>query len=612
MGLKQHGKPAIDRATSLCQELVAAVGPKDRLTLALSSAPKEPLLREVDVVDPDTVKQLLEGLKPTDTYTAWNPTMLSLDTLVMSSTYPIREVTVITDLRRAGWDKELTEQANRWAADGVRLRIFDVGGGYSKQLSLENLTQSDRLVLANVPAQWTATVRNASTSELKNVEATFLVDGSPTQIILPTMAAGETIRVPLTATFREAGLHHVALKLPDDDLAGDNQRWSVVDVKETLQILLVDGEPSSEPLGNETDFLALALSLPIGESSAFEVQTVSDAEWAGLSTADPDLLILANVPRVSSEQADRLQRCAESGVGVVIFAGDQIDPDNYNQELYRNGEGILPAALEFIADEPVTGLLLEDNSPSPIDSLRQLNAAVLERIKTNKHFQLRLADPPPKDTRVLARWNNPASTPAVLERRIGAGSVLFWTTTADKGWSDWPTEPSYVLAQRETSKTVARSGRGLHTLTAGEPLRRALSADLAINQPTVELPGAPEPTPLTLERSTSAETGGNSLVIEDTAAAGLYRLNWQSTPGGATSDLFAVNPDARESNLDRMSQEELRKRWGNLSVEIISATSDDDAPITVRGEEIWRPLAIGLLALACIETCFATWAGRQR
>ena len=34
--------------------------------------------------------------------------------------------------------------------------------------------------------------------------------------------------------------------------------------------------------------------------------------------------------------------------------------------------------------------------------------------------------------------------------------------------------------------------------------------------------------------------------------------------------------------------------------------------MAVRGQEIWRTLAVGMLAMLVVETCFATWAGRQR
>jgi hypothetical protein len=200
--------------------------------------------------------------------------------------------------------------------------------------------------------------------------------------------------------------------------------------------------------------------------------------------------------------------------------------------------------------------------------------------------------------------------------------VLLWTVTADKSWSDWPTEPSYVLAMRETAKAVARTDSGTHELTAGEVLRCPVSGERRIISPVLEVPGGDEPRPLTIEsvepRPTAmtgpenAEQLQKNLVWNETGRAGLYRLNWQESPGGAASDVFAVNPDARESELARIPVDELRQRWHGAQPEIIVAFSTADASVGVRGQEIWRSLAYCLLAMMGFEACFATYVGRQR
>ena len=227
---------------------------------------------------------------------------------------------------------------------------------------------------------------------MENLEATWLIDGQPNQVGLPSLAPGETAIVPLNAVFQEPGLHHVSLRLPHDDLAGDDQRWDVVSVKENLRLMLVDGEPSAEIFQGETDFLGLALSLATGDSRAFQVETVTETEWPTAAKSIPDLIVLANVAGVDATQRDLLRKLVEAGTGLMIFPGDQVDPDNYNRYLFQDGSGLLPMKLEVPQDETVTGLLLEENSPSAVDALRQLSTSVLERIKINKRYQVRLPE----------------------------------------------------------------------------------------------------------------------------------------------------------------------------------------------------------------------------
>ena len=649
MGYREGGRSAFDRAKELAATLLDSIGAKDRFTLVLASQPKQPLLREVELTNRDEAAQLIATLEPTDTFISWEPVVQALDELIQSGAYPIREVTLITDLRRAGWDETISPIGNRWTSQQIEMRIFDAGGDHTANVALEDLQQLDRLAMVGSPVQFEAVIHNAGERDLNGSDANWIVDGKPTLVHLPMIAAGETARVPLVATFQEAGPHHVELVLADDDLPGDNRRAAVCDVREQVNILLVDGEPSSEPLAGEVDFLALALAIGATDSDAFHVQVVTDSEWATLPAGESDLIVLANVGNLTPDQVARLERQVAAGTGLMIFPGDQIDATAFTQLLYRDGEGLLPAAPETIADEEFSGLVLEGGAPSPLDALKQLSPAVLERIKVRRFLQVRLAEKEHPDVRVLARWNNAESSPAGIEKQFGRGQVLLWTMTADKQWSDWPTEPSYVLGMREACAATVRSERGARTLTAGDTLRLTLPAgeQLGATSPTIETPGAEKPQPLRVEedsvgnglRAVGRPTDGSptftqrngtesvpyrkgdvesgtasarTLTYADTRRAGLYKLGWNVVGSGERTDLFAVAPDRRESQLARIAPDQLRGLWGTFQPQIIAAVSAADAPLAVRGQEVWRTLALSMLGLLVIESCFATWTGRQR
>ena len=631
LGMDYHdgGRSAWERAKEVAAKLIETIGSKDRFTLVLASRPKAPLVREVELENPDEITQLIAGARPSDVHVAWEPVFSAVDELLETGAYPIQELTLITDLRRAGWDDTVRKLGNRWASKQLRMRIFDVGSPKTSNAALVELKQIARLAMIANPVRWQAVVRNDSDHELAELDANWFVDGKPTVVRLPTIGPGETVRVPLTSTFQEAGPHHVEFELPSDELPADNRRWGVCQVQEQVNLLLIDGEPSSEPLAGEADFLGLALSLGVGDADAFHVQVVTDSEWATLPTGQPDMVALCNVASLTPEQADKLRRWVASGTGLMIFVGEQIDPANYNQLLYRDGEGLLPAPLEMAVDEEFSGLLLEEGVPGPLDGLLQVSPTVLEPIKVRKFYQARPAGDAQPGVRVLARWNNTESAPAVIEKTFGRGRVLLWTVTADKLWSNWPTEPSYVLAVREAAKAIARADEGARTLSAGEELRLALPANERVGEtpPTVEAPDAEKPQPLRVEEggtpatptSQSAEppkdkanTAPQVLAFDDTRRAGLYKLAWQVAPSGSRTALFAVNPNGIESSLQRISTDELRSLWGGFEPEVISAVVDGDTPIAVRGLEIWRRLAMTLLGLLVVESCFATWTGRQR
>ena len=619
---RDGGRSAFQRAQDLAVEVVRTLGPKDRFTLVLASRPEEPLMRDVELASPDDAARLIAAQSPADTFTSWKTALEAVAGLVEGSSYPIVEVTLCTDLRRAGWDDELTELGNRWAGSRVSLRVFDVGTAREDNVSLDVLRPTQRLALVGAPLQFEAEIRNDSNRELSGVDATFYVDGRPTVVRLPTIAAGERAKIPLAATFQEAGPHHVSFQLPDDELPADNRRWLAVNVREQLNIVLIDGEPSSEPLEGELDFLALALGLGVGEADAFQVQLTTDAEWSGGGLGSPDLIVLGNVASIATEQADELARLVAGGAGAMIFLGEQVaDPIGYNQSLYRGGEGPLPAPLEIWSDEEVSGLLVEPGEAGPLDALLQLNPAVLERIKVRRFYQVQLPDETPPGVRVLARWNNAAASPAVLERVYGRGRLLLWTVTADRAWSDWPTEPSYVMAVREAAKAIARADDTGQDGLAGDAIRHQAAAERTVGDATVEAPGFDSPQPLKLETAEGeaanaaapavAQAKNIVLAFPDTRRAGLYKLSWKESPGGPAAAAYAVNPDRRETALARIEPAALKALWGSLPVEVISGAAGEEG-IAIRGVEIWRNLALCLLGLMAFEACFATWAGRQR
>jgi Aerotolerance regulator N-terminal len=616
-GYTQQGTTALARGQQVLADLLPTFAAKDAFTLLLASAPAAPLLREVELDNVDDVVTIIRGTKPTEVLGSWKSILDSVDDLVTSGSYPIYEVTLVTDLRKAGWDERLDELGSRWAAARVRLRIFDVGIDDAENVALASLAQTDRVALVGVPVRFEAEIKNDSSAAVNGLEANFIVDGKPSLVRLPDVAAGETVKLPLTATFQEPGQHDVALELAEDALPGDNRRTVVVDARSTISVELVDGEPSTEPLGGETDFLALALSLAGDAADAFRVEVLTDSAWASTPPGNPDVLVLAGVAHLTAEQVEIIERQVAAGMGLAIFVGDQIDPDNYNQLLYKGGRGLLPAELAGISDVEFAGLLVEAGDGSPLDAIKQLTPAVLERIKMRKTYELEPSSVKAEGVRVLARWNNPAAAPAVVQKVYGRGSVLLWTTSADRSWSDWPTEPSYVLAVREATLAIARTDAGARAFTAGQTLRVSVPASRSISQPAIEVPYGTEPEPLVVASDppagpTQPQRKESHLSYGDTRRAGLYKMTWRDSVAGNVSQQFAVNPHRRESDLTRIGGEELSGLWGALAPEVITLGREGDTSLAVRGREIWRTLAVCLMGLLVVESCFARWAGRQR
>ena len=81
---------------------------------------------------------------------------------------------------------------------------------------------------------------------------------------------------------------------------------------------------------------------------------------------------------------------------------------------------------------------------------------------------------------------------------------------------------------------------------------------------------------------------------------------------GTQQDLYAANPDPRESVLERIAAAELKSMFEPLEIEIATPRGDGSDLFAATGREIWRDLAAVLLVLLIVESIFATWVGRSR
>jgi hypothetical protein len=615
MGYGSTEAPAFRQAKETAAALVAAARGQDRYTILAASAPKAPVIHEVEGSRVEDLSGAVATIPLTAVHASWPSVLEGVDEVLKSCTYPTRQVTIITDLRRSGWDGGVAPVARRWAEEGVRVRIVDVGADDSSNVALQGIVPLDRTILAGAESRWEAVIRNDSPRVLEGVKAILRVDDKPTEVKLPEIAPRQVARVPLTVQFPGAGPHDLSLQLPEDALPGDNQRWAAVPVKDSLLVRLVDGDPSSEPFGSEVDYLAAPLSVGVGAAEAWRVEVALENDFLNPRLDQPDVLVLANVAAPTPEQADRLLTLVRAGMGLMIYTGNKVDAGVYNDLLYRGSDRLLPARLKGLVDGNIQGVVIEPVRPSPIERLLELKPTALERVAIRQIMGVVEPGDEEGKVRVLARWNDPNRSPAVIERVVGEGRVLLWTTTADRAGNDWPIEPSFVLAVREAVRGTARPTRLANNVTAGDPMRVVVRSSHQLANARVTPPGGGEPkalTPAPLVEPPDDRGPAVAIDVADTRRGGLYRINWDEGPLGTQQDAYAANPDPRESDLGRIGEPDIKAMLRPLEVEVASARGEGADLFSPTGREIWHELAWGLFGLLIVESIFATWVGRSR
>jgi hypothetical protein len=600
MGYQVDRRPAFDSAKDVVAEIARKIGTQDSVTAFVTSNPQATLVREAHLEDPGKLTGELSKLTVSDTRSDWGATFKAIDQYLAGAAFPVKEVTIITDQRKAGWGTAVTEIANRWSSQGVSLKIIDVGTRQTANTFLAGLELEDPIVLPGGDARIEAAVRNDTPNVISGAQAVLTIQDQSRPVILPDLPPGQVTEVPLTVSMQKAGQTPIHLTLPNDPLPGDNSRWLAVNVRPTLELSLVDGEPSAQPFESATDFLALAFSVG---SEPWHVERRSDTDWAAGRLGSSDVLTLANVSSLSPERITAIERLVHDGMGLMIFCGELVDPVLYNQRLYRDGLGVLPAKLDKPLEAPVTGMVVEPLEQSPLAPLAKIAPAALARIQARKFMVAQMQSGKAENVRVLARWNDPEGHPAVIEKRFGKGRVILWTISANKQWSDWPIDPTYVLAVRSAAAAIARAEPQQDNIAAGQPIQYVLEEGQGATEAKVATSGR--------ETAEQASVGPSIIRAVQTNHAGPYVLTWKDATGQPQQHLFCANGDKAESDLTPLADAELTGLLGKLRPMIVHYTAGGSA-LAQAGKEVWRTFAMCLLGLLAVETVFAVWVGRER
>jgi hypothetical protein len=434
---------------------------------------------------------------------------------------------------------------------------------------------------------------------------------------LDIAARGEA-RAVFPVVFKSSGDHVVAARIESDRLSIDDERITVLAVPPAARVLLVDGESAPETEQDEVGYLSAVLA-PSRADGAGEGDAIAPflprvvepfaLRDEALDFDAFDLIWLANVENLPDVVIQKLERRVAAGAGLVISAGKKLEPSNWNSRLFRaDGSGLLPAELgtrvsigrregyfrvrDFATDHPAFAFFADEH---------------WKPLLTEVPIYEFLTSHPLADARVLAKLDDDAASPLLIERSYDRGKVFLWTTSIDPEWTRLPESPrTLVPLIHEWVRYAARPATPARNLAIGAALIAEVNA--FPRSPSLVLPDGSR---RALENAPATAGPGTWRIsaLGATDRVGQYKLELE----GASALPFAVQFDARESDLERLAPNELAGLHPALSAvgrDDGPHKNDDDQP--ARQGELWRPLAIACFVALALETLWAAWIGRSR
>ena len=215
----------------------------------------------------------VEGIEPTSLATDFLPAAVeALAALKRGYATGNREVYLFSDMQRSGWDVQAAALKGKYDELRRAANVYLVRCGTRAP---GNATLAGILPPPGIPhtggrASFTVLVRNSGAKPLDNLTVTLEVDGRAQEREarkLDDLNPGETRPVPLTAKLDRAGLVPLTATVGPDELDGDNRYDLVLDVRDQVRVLVVDGQPNEvEPEKAGSYYLRHSLLSVVAES----------------------------------------------------------------------------------------------------------------------------------------------------------------------------------------------------------------------------------------------------------------------------------------------------------------------------------------------------------
>lgn len=551
-------------------------------------------------------------------------------------------VYLLSDFRAKDWGSptELREALGQLRRAQAEIHLVNCARSSEPNLGVIAIEPADETRAAGVPLFVNVKVKNfgnkaASKVQLKLQSIFYATEDlaklQPEQLkgqvddlatlLIESIGPGETVNRRIQVYFPQPGKHVVEASLPEDPIEADNRRWCVIDFPDGERVLVIDGSIEQQ----QAYFLEVAFR-PLERSNTgirSEVKPASFLRDVTLETLSGySSIYLLNVPRLDGRAADTLEAYVQGGGGIAIFAGPEINRGYYNQALYKDGKGLLPAPLGLdteldpaldpgepdveLTNHPIFSFFISETNP------------LIRGVKIDRFRQVADNWKPGPESAVEIIAHTRDKSPLVIEKKLGQGEVLLFLTTLAPDWNDWAKNPSFVVVLLKTQSYLATAHRLDDPRLVGTPLELALESDKYRADLAFMLPGEKAGSRQKIDhRAQAPEAGAATLVAAlggtsvqgrprgETDRAGIYEA-WPITAKGEI-DLkrWALNVDPDEGDLTPVASTDLIARLDPVKVNYHLADQYEQEYIASTGYNLSTLVLFGLILLLIGEQVLA-------
>lgn len=591
----------------------------------------------------DSLLQLLDErnkfLSVSDLAVGHQPALEMVEKLIRQETDEKQIIHILSDFRDESWDRpnDTIPILETLQSNNVDIRFVRCAQQEQDNLAIVQLAPVDGTHAAGVPLLMNVTVKNFGTRpadtvqvKIKTMFHPMAADGTETStseeeelpsLVIDDLPPGESVTRQVEVYFATAGRHVVHASLVPDAVETDNDRWCVIDLPEGVPTLLV------EDAVNQRGSYYLESVFRPGKRTETGIRTTTQpSTFLRDSTVDEltqyEVIYLLRPEKLSGRALENLDAYVRGGGGLAMFLGPETDIDFFN-DWYADGSGLFPAELAGV-DQLARA---EDGSPDlqfdphPIFSaLQGQRNPFASKLRVSDYVKTKGTWSAPEDsgTRVIAKLRNGA--PFAIEKRVGAGRVVVFLTTADSEWNNWARGPSFVVVMLQLHGYLAAPATEIASKFVGAPIEFQLDSATFASEVSYRLPSTngdagsvikqtatiiPDSPVLSFSLGQSQNGQGRT---GETDLRGVYEIAATTVDGGLAYRRFALNVDNRESDLSIADNAELAKNLESVDFSVFDADEIIYGSVNDQGTS-WSDLLLAIVVpLLLLEQVIAYFA----
>jgi hypothetical protein len=526
------------------------------------------------ITDSTQLKAAIDGIGPGDSHSNFGELGRGMRALAETVHTPI-ELHLFSDMQESNMSGNFADMV---MPGNVSLVLHPVVTGTIPNWTVESVEAPGQLVEPK-KAHVVAVIAGHETPAARRT-VSLVVNGAVTatkQIDVPADGRATVAFDGLDVPFGES---RCAVKIDSaDGFSGDDASLFAVKRADPERVLFVhQASDTRSPL-------YFGAALAAAAQASFVLQPITPEQAADADPARYAFVVLSDVPAIPTLLENNLAKSIDNGGSALIAEGTAgshreripVFGGAVSEGRYYARAGGAAAVTQVNASHPV----LKDAAGWP--DVKFFYASVVDAGKA----------------RVLARLGD--GTPLLLDRQIGQGHALLFTSGLDNVTNDLPLHPEFVAFVDRTARYLAGMERtaGPRLVDTFVQLRSPANEPARSGRGSVVVVGPDGQRPLSLTEEASAQT----LPLKQ---AGFYQIRF---PSGRET-LVAVNPDPRESSLKVIPDDVLGLWSGNPA-----ASPDQTTAVVARKADAsvwWWVMLLVLIAAATESVVASGYLGTQR